>query len=58
MAPRGLPTAPGRFVAVDISADVKEHPSWSRPVRAYFRRGATGWTLVGLTRLGDTEAGS
>jgi hypothetical protein len=50
-APRGLPTASGNFVRVDISVDSAAHPTWRRPVRAYFRQGGNGWTLVGLERL-------
>src|SRR4029077_6835890 len=50
-APRGLPTASGSFVAVDLSVDSEAHPSWRRPIRTYFRREAQGWTLVGLERL-------
>lgn len=50
-APRGLPTAAGTFVAVDISMESDAHPAWRRPIRTYFRRGGEGWTLVGLERL-------
>jgi hypothetical protein len=50
-APAGLPAAPGSFVMVDISADSQPHPEWRRPIRTHFRRGAAGWTLVGLERL-------
>ena len=53
-APRGLPTASGSFVAVDISADSEAHPTWRRPIRTYFRRGGEGWTLVGLERLPES----
>jgi hypothetical protein len=52
-APQDLPTAPDSFIAVDISADSDEHPTWRQPVRAFFRRSAAGWTLVGLERLPD-----
>ena len=45
-----LPSAPGSFVKVQIAAASKEHASWAIPVDAYFRRGVTGWTLVGLER--------
>jgi hypothetical protein len=55
-APRGLPTATGSFIAVDISADSKEHASWQRPVRAHFRRDPEGWKLVGLRRMPDDGA--
>jgi len=50
-APAGLPAAAGSMVAIDIAADSAEHPAWKQPVRTYFRRTATGWTLVGLDRL-------
>jgi hypothetical protein len=49
-APRGLPTASGSFVAVDISIDTQAHPSWRRAIRTHFRREGAGWTLVGLER--------
>jgi hypothetical protein len=55
-APAGLPTAPGSFVAVDISVDSPANPSWRRPIHTFFRRGASGWTLVGLERLPETLA--
>ena len=51
--PGGLPTAADSFIAVDISAVSKEHASWQRPVRAYFRRDPAGWKLVGLQRIPD-----
>ena len=51
VAPAGLPTALGSFVAVQITADGSEHESWRVPVTAYFRRQADGWKLVGLERL-------
>jgi hypothetical protein len=43
----------GVFVRVDISATGATHPSWVAPVRAYFRRGAEGWKLVGFERMPD-----
>jgi predicted small lipoprotein YifL len=49
--PQSLPSQPGSFVAVDISADSDGHPTWRRPVRASFRRESAGWKLVGLERL-------
>ena len=45
-----LPTAPGSFVKVQVASASKEHAAWAIPVDAYFRRGVTGWTLVGLER--------
>jgi hypothetical protein len=50
-APAGLPSAPGAFVKVSLSARSAEHPSWATPIDAYFRKGAAGWTLVGLERM-------
>jgi len=50
-APPGLPTASGRFVAVDLAVDSEAYPRWRRPIRTYFRRGGAGWGLVGLERL-------
>ena len=50
-APPGLPTASGRFIEVDIAVEAKERPSWHAPVRTYFRREGSSWTLVGLERL-------
>jgi len=55
-APRDLPTAPGSYVAVDVSVDSQEHPVWRRPIRAYFRRDGAAWTLVGLNRVPDSAA--
>ena len=57
-APDGLPTAAGSFVRVDIKAISPPHPSWERPVQAYFRRDDSGWTLVGFERLPDTATPS
>ena len=53
-APPGLPTAAGAFVKVSIRTLDKAHPEWARPIHAYFRRSAAGWSLVGLDRaLGE-----
>ena len=54
-APRELPTASGSFVAVDISAESSEYPTWRRPVRAYFRRDLNEWKLVGFERMPDDD---
>jgi hypothetical protein len=56
--PRDLPTATGSFVEIDISAENTTHPAWREPLRTYFRRTATGWTLVGLERPADQPAGA
>jgi hypothetical protein len=54
--PPNLPGAAGSFVRVDIKATGGAHPSWAVPVRAYFKRTGTGWTLVGFERLPDDAA--
>ncbi|MGH9307817.1 MAG: hypothetical protein ACRD1U_00490 [Vicinamibacterales bacterium] len=50
-APSGLPSDRNAFVRIDISAAAEDHPSWSQPVHAYFRRADAGWSLVGFDRL-------
>jgi hypothetical protein len=50
-APQDLPTAQDSFVAVDISAEARDHAAWRKPIRTYFRREAGGWKLVGLDRI-------
>ena len=50
-APAGLPTMPGSFVAIDISANDAAHPTWKTPIRTHFRRDGATWKLVGLERL-------
>jgi hypothetical protein len=52
-APSGLPTTPGSYIQIDLSAEAEGHPSWRRPIHTWFRRDAGGWTLVGLERLPD-----
>ena len=49
-APAGLPSDNGTFVKVSVSASDPGHTAWARPVDVYFKRTATGWTLVGLER--------
>jgi len=49
----------GDFVQVAVSSLSSTHPSWATPVVVRFRRGASGWALVGLERLPDgPEAGA
>jgi hypothetical protein len=55
-APGDLPTAPGSYVLVEISAASKEHQAWRRPIRTYFRLDTDGWTLVGLERMADAPS--
>jgi hypothetical protein len=49
-APAGLPTTPGSFVAIDLSAEDSAHPTWRTPIHTYFRREGATWKLVGLER--------
>jgi hypothetical protein len=55
-APLDLPTSESSFIMVELSADSKEHESWGRPIRAYFRFDGGQWTLVGLERAPDRPA--
>jgi hypothetical protein len=50
-APVSLPDAHDAFVSVRVSAVQPPHDTWT-PVRAYFRRASSGWTLVGIDRNG------
>ena len=54
-APPGLPSQPGAWVRVDVSAASPAHASWADPVHAYFRRLETGWKLVGFERQPDGQ---
>jgi hypothetical protein len=49
--PPGLPTTSGVYIKVKLSATGGPHPSWEKPVHAYFRRQDAGWQLVGFERL-------
>jgi hypothetical protein len=55
-APGDLPTAPGSFVKVSVTAVDPPHIMWTKPVDAYFRRTAGGWQLVGVDRLPTAAA--
>jgi len=52
-APAALPSDRGAYLRVDISATAEAHPSWASPVHVYFRRGESGWSLVGFDRMPD-----
>jgi hypothetical protein len=65
--PASLPSSPGAFVEIDITAESSQHPAWGQPVKTFFRRTSDGWKLVGLERLpertsaaaqGDTKKGT
>jgi hypothetical protein len=49
--PPGLSTTSGVYIKVELSATGGPHPSWEKPVHAYFRRQDTAWQLVGFERL-------
>lgn len=57
-APGPLPSTPGAFLQVDVSAADAAHPAWARPLHLHFRRDPAGWTLVGLERQSGLERGS
>jgi hypothetical protein len=48
--PVELPSAMGSFVKVQVAAVSPAQASWAVPVSVYFRRTATGWSLVGVDR--------
>ena len=50
-APGALPSGIGAIVRVQITAADPAHTSWATPADVYFRRAASGWTLVGLERM-------
>ena len=50
-APAELPGTTGTFVRIDIEAVDPVHSSWAVPARAYMRRTADAWKLVGLERV-------
>jgi membrane-associated phospholipid phosphatase len=59
--PAVLPAATDSFVRVDIRLINAAYPSWTAPVRVYFRRIDSGWKLTGLYRTpssnpADTQA--
>ncbi len=48
-APAGLVAGTG-FVGVTMTARHPQQPGWARPATFFFRRGQSGWTLVGVER--------
>jgi hypothetical protein len=48
--PRDLRAVDPAYVAVRLRAFHADHPAWSQPLMAYFRRAGDGWGLVGLER--------
>jgi len=53
-APAGMPTAPGSFIHVEISATGSVPAAWTVPVHAYFKRVGGEWKLVGFERMPDS----
>jgi hypothetical protein len=49
-APEALLAGAPEFVCVRVRAFNADHPAWSQPLIAYFRRAANEWSLVGLDR--------
>jgi hypothetical protein len=43
--------ADAQFVQAEIAAQHADFPAWNTPVVVQFRRGAAGWSLVGVVRL-------
>jgi hypothetical protein len=48
-APAGLLDG-SEYVGVVVTARHPQHEGWLRPATFFFRRGGTGWTLVGVER--------
>jgi hypothetical protein len=49
-APASLVSANPEFIAARLGAFHADRPEWAQPLTVYFRRGDSGWTLVGLER--------
>lgn len=49
-APRGLPSAAGAIVRVDVTDESGAQPATLPTVHLYFRRTTDAWTLIGLER--------
>jgi hypothetical protein len=49
-APASLPQAGGSYLLAEVRVLGTPYPSWSQPVRVYFRRVNNGWKLVGVER--------
>jgi hypothetical protein len=49
-APRALPSAAGDIVRIGVYAGAGAPEAWQKPVQIFFRRGSSGWALIGLER--------
>jgi hypothetical protein len=49
-APAALLSTQPEFVSVLVRAYHRDHPAWSQPLRIYFRKTGSEWSLVGLER--------
>ncbi|MEO7274058.1 MAG: hypothetical protein ABIX28_19415 [Vicinamibacterales bacterium] len=47
-APAALLAAGHGFLSAKVGAIHPDHPAWATPVTFFFRRAASGWTLVGV----------
>lgn len=54
-APAGLPRTEGAFVKVALTSVGGAHPSWEKPVDAYFRLRDGKWQLVGFERMPEGD---
>jgi len=54
-APANLPATSGTFVLAEVKAVDSAYPSWTKPVRVFFRRTSAGWKLVGLERMAEND---
>ena len=49
-APPALLSSGAEYIAVQLRAFHADHPAWSDPLTAYFRRTGADWSLAGLER--------
>jgi hypothetical protein len=50
-APAGLPGRAGVYIKVQLRSDGAPHPSWEKPVDAFFRMAGGEWRLIGFERM-------
>jgi hypothetical protein len=49
-APQALLNSASEYISASVRGFHPDRPAWAQPVQLYFRRAASGWTLVGLER--------